>query len=357
MTDTLDVRKGSPSVELTRDEFRERFRARFMDPMFEAVTTELGAIEDVAWESYRAHHKAPRTRKAGKEFADPAYDLSLDWLATRDAMAQAKRLHDGSVEHRVLVIAGGARNEHTCPGEQSKTQRLVSEACDELRGRGAHVDLLDLSEQTAEYGRRIHPCKGCVSTAMPLCHWPCSCYPNHGLGQTSDWMSDIYPRWVAAHGVAIITPTYYYQAPATLKLMIDRMVCSDGGNPDPTTTHGKDPAQAKAIELAGWGFPKHLSGRAFAVFTHGDSAGVESLRRNLHDWLTDLDLESSGPKGNLDRFIGYFEPYATSHEALDKTPALVAEVRMAMGALVDKIGQLRSGVPPIGRELVEPRPK
>jgi hypothetical protein len=35
------------------------------------------------------------------------------------------------------------------------------------------VDLLDLSLVTSEYGRQIHPCKGCVSTAMPLCHWPC----------------------------------------------------------------------------------------------------------------------------------------------------------------------------------------
>ncbi|CAN5729094.1 flavodoxin family protein [soil metagenome] len=357
MTDTLEVRKGSPSVELTRDEFRERFRARFLDPMFETVSAELGAVEAVAWESYRGHHKAPRTRKAGKEFADPSYDLSLDWLATRAALHQAKQLHDASVEARVLVIAGGARNEHTCPGEQSKTQRLVSEACDELRTRGAHVDLLDLSEQTAEYGRQIHPCKACVSTAMPLCHWPCSCYPNHGLGQTSDWMAEIYPRWVAAHGVAIITPTYYYQAPATLKLMIDRMVCSDGGNPDPTTTHGKDPAKAKAIELAGWGFPKHLAGRAFAIFAHGDASGTESLRRNLHDWLTDMALVSSGPKGNLDRFIGYLEPYASSHEALDKTPALVEEVRMTMGALVEKIAQLRAGVKPIGDELQDPRPK
>jgi multimeric flavodoxin WrbA len=176
-------------------------------------------------------------------------------------------------------------------------------------------------------------------------------------GQTSDWMAEIYPRWVAAHGVAIITPTYYYQAPATLKLMIDRMVCSDGGNPDPTATHGKGPAKAKAVGLAGWGFPKHLAGRAFAIFVHDDASGTESLRRNLHDWLTDMALVSSGPKGNLDRFIGYIEPYASSHEALDKTPALVEEVRMTMGALVEKIAQLRAGVKPIGAELQDPRPK
>ena len=57
------------------------------------------------------------------------------------------------------------------------------------------LDVLDLSLLTSEYGRNIHPCKGCVSTAMPLCHWPCSCYPNHALNQTNDWMAEIYERW------------------------------------------------------------------------------------------------------------------------------------------------------------------
>ena len=62
-------------------------------------------------------------------------------------------------------------------------------------------------------------------------------------------MNEIYPRWVAAHGVMIITPVYWYQAPSVLKLMIDRLVCADGGNPDPTTTHGKNAEEAKALEL------------------------------------------------------------------------------------------------------------
>ena len=66
---------------------------------------------------------------------------------------------------------------------------------------GIEVDVLDLSRLTNEYDLHIHPCKGCVSTAMPLCHWPCSCYPNHAMGQTNDWMAELYPRWVAAHGV------------------------------------------------------------------------------------------------------------------------------------------------------------
>ncbi|HEX4422750.1 MAG TPA: flavodoxin family protein [Kofleriaceae bacterium] len=353
----LQVRKGSPSVELTRDEFRERFRARFADPAFESLAAQLGQIEDVAWQAYRGSRKSPRTQPAGAGYDDPGYALSLDWLDAHHAIRRARELHDRPGQARVLVIAGGARSDRTCPGEQGKTQRLVEEACDELRAASCHVDLLDLSRLTAEYGATIYPCKGCVSTAMPLCHWPCSCYPNHGLGQSGDMMADIYPLWVAAHGVLIVTPVYWYQTPATLKLMIDRMVCADGGNPDPTSTHGKDPAKAKAIELAGWSYPRHLEGRAFGLVVHGDTAGVEVVRRNLHDWLCDMALEPAGPLAEIDRYIGYYQPYATGHDALDADRDLVTETRNVARVVAVRIAQLRGGQTPASDAVVAPRPK
>jgi hypothetical protein len=58
-------------------------------------------------------------------------------------------------------------------------------------------------------------------------------------------------------------------------------VAADGGNPDPTTTHGKRVAEAKAIEAKGWDYPKHLAGRTYGVVVHGDVAGVEVHRRNV----------------------------------------------------------------------------
>ena len=112
---------------------------------------------------------------------------------------------------------------------------------------------------------------------MPLCHWPCICYPNHALGQIGDWMAEIYERWSAAHGVISLTPVYWYQAASALKLMIDRLVCADGGNPDPTSTSGKDAEKAKAIELQGWAYPKHLAGRVYGLVVHGDVAGIEGV--------------------------------------------------------------------------------
>src|SRR5256885_2345425 len=103
--------------------------------------------------------------------------------------------------------------------------------------------------------------------------------------QVNDWMNELYPRWVAAHAVMIVTPVYWHSPPSTLKLMMDRLVCADGGNPDLSSTHGKTPEEAKALELRGWDYPRHLAGRLFALFVHGDAVGAESVRAALTDWL------------------------------------------------------------------------
>ena len=125
--------------------------------------------------------------------------------------------------------------------------------------------------------------------------------------------------------------------------MIDRLVCADGGNPDPTTTGGKDPARAKDLELAGWDYPKHLAGRAFAVVAHGDAAGPENLRRMLVDWLTDIGMVQAGPAAALDTWIGWYRPYATSHEDLDADPDLFTQIEHAALSLATMTRQLRTG--------------
>jgi polyphosphate kinase 2 (PPK2 family) len=67
----VDVRKGMPSVELSREEFEKRYRSRFADPAFEPLSRELDAITAAAWDAYSNSRKAPLTRKAGPGFADP----------------------------------------------------------------------------------------------------------------------------------------------------------------------------------------------------------------------------------------------------------------------------------------------
>jgi multimeric flavodoxin WrbA len=353
------IRKGQAPSKLDREAFGERFRDAFQDPAYQAEAAALQRIEAIAWEAYHEGRKAPRTQKAGPGHADPDYDLSLDWIDTRARLQAAlARWRDPQVRTRVLLIAAAARNDGTCPGEVSKTWRLAQIARAAVLEADADCDLLDLSLLTSDYGRRIFPCKGCVSTAMPLCHWPCSCYPNHALAQTGDWMAEIYERWTAAHAVMIVVPVYWYQASSPLKLMMDRLVCADGGNPDPTSTAGKDPAKAKALELAGWPYPKHLAGRAYAVVVHGDVSGIEAVRRALCDWLDWMGLFDAGDRARLDRYIGYYEPYATSHEALDADLAIQQEVRQAAQALMRAAADVRAGtrVDP-GAALAPPRPK
>jgi multimeric flavodoxin WrbA len=355
----LTPRKGMPSPRLSRDEFRQRYLRQFVDPAFARLGGEIDAIEAVAWDAYAASRKAPVTRKAGPEFADPDYDLSVDWIEAHDAIAAARRRHDDVAAHsRILLVNGSPRSEHTCPGEMSKSWRLLGTARQAIEQNGGEVEVLDLSRLASEYGRHIHPCKACFSTAAPLCHWPCSCYPNHSLGQVQDWMNDIYPMWVAAHGIMLVTPVNWYQATSPLKAMIDRLVCADGGNPDPTRTQGKDAKRAKEIELAGWDYPRHLEGRLFSVVVHGDVEGVENLRRNLSDWLCFMRLVPAGNAAELDRYIGYYKPYATSHAELDADTDVQEEVRNAARCLLEAVLAKRAGkLVTAGERLKEPRPK
>ena len=177
------IRKGMPSTELSREAFEQRFKARFFDPAYAPLAREIQAIADVAWDAYSDDRKAPHTRKAGPGFADPSYDLSVEWLAARDAIAEAQRRHENPAEpSRILLVNGSARSEHTCPGEMSKTWRLVELAQHTINERGGFaVDILDLSRTTSEFGKTIHPVQvvrrdrdAAVPLAVQLLSEPCA---------------------------------------------------------------------------------------------------------------------------------------------------------------------------------------
>ncbi len=353
-----EPRKGMPDPTLKEAEFKDRFLSQFIDPNFDSLSTELQKIADAAWDAYDHSRKAPRTIKAGPGYADPDYDLAEDWVAAKAAVDRAKADYvSGDRPQRILLVNGSSRSEHTCPGEMSKSYRLVEIAAEVLQQAGLDTEILDLSRTTSEYGRKIHPCKSCFSTAAPLCHFPCSCYPNYSLGQTQDWMNDIYPMWLRADGIMIVSPVNWYQVSSPLKALMDRMVCVDGGNPDPTLTQGKTAALAKQVELDGWSYPRHLKGRLFSVIVHGDVEGSKDVRRSISDWLKFMELAPAGPQAELDRYIGYWEPYATSHQSLDKDLAVQEEVRNAARTLRDAVlaHRDRDAIP--GSELQKPRQK
>lgn len=350
---------GQIPAPIARAEFGLRFRAAYVDPAFRAEEAAIARLEGIAWSAYSEGRKAPYTQKAGPGFVDPDYALSTEWIATRQHIEDAqRRWADPASPSRVLLICGSARNDGSCPGEMSKSYRLLQMARETLETMEIETDVLDLSLLTSDYGRTIYPCKGCASTAMPLCHWPCSCYPNHAMNQTNDWMAEIYERWAAAHGVIIVTPVYWYQSPSPLKLMIDRLVCADGGNPDPTSTSGKKAAKAKELELAGWDYPQHLAGRTYGLVVHGDVGGVDDTRRALSDWLDWMGFIDAGTQARLGRYIGYYEPYASSHEVLDRDVAVQDEARNVARAVGKAVAELRAGrLQAVQATLTRPRPK
>ncbi|HVQ10030.1 MAG TPA: hypothetical protein VMS43_16515 [Allosphingosinicella sp.] len=119
-----------------------------------------------------------------------------------------------------------------------------------------------------------------------------------------------------------------------------------------------DARRAKELELAGWPYPRHLEGRLFSIIVHGDVEGPENVRRSLSDWLRFTHLVPAGVPAELDRYIGYWQPYATSHEALDKDQAIQEEVRNAARTLLEAVQARRAGRLVSARnDLEQPRQK
>ncbi len=115
---------------------------------------------------------------------------------------------------------------------------------------------------------------------------------------------------------------------------------------------------AKEVELAGWDYPRHLAGRLFSVIVHGDVEGAENVRHSIADWLRFMKLSPAGPSAELDRYIGYWKPYATSHDELDADETIQEEVRNAARSLAEAVVERRSGrFRQIGIGLEDPRQK
>ena len=115
---------------------------------------------------------------------------------------------------------------------------------------------------------------------------------------------------------------------------------------------------AKQIELEGWSYEQQLKGRLFSVIVHGDVERTEDVRRSLSDWLRAIGLQSAGAAGELDRYIGYWQPYATSHAELDKDLAVQEEVRNVARTLLEAVTAQRDGrTSQAGADLKRPRQK
>jgi hypothetical protein len=177
---------------------------------------------------------------------------------------------------RVLVISGSQRRQYNCPGVDSKSRMLMLRMADRLPPEW-EIDVEDLGNVYAR--ARIQSCNACVSTSMALCCWPCNCYTK-GDDAEPDlmWDLDLYARLDLADAWAIIGPVNWYGPSSNLKLMFDRLVCANGGNPDETLIDHKNPEMAMRLEHSPeWSdlSVNHLEGRTAAFFCYGDAGANE----------------------------------------------------------------------------------
>jgi hypothetical protein len=71
-----------------------------------------------------------------------------------------------------------------------------------------------------------------------------------------------------------------------------------------------------------------------------------------------MDMVHAVVPAGLDRYIGYWGPYATSHDALDRDLAIQEEVRNAARTLLEAVQARRSGhLVSAGSGLDQPREK
>jgi len=88
---SVKIRTGQFPGKLDRSEFGVRFRTSFVDPAFRAEDGAIDRLEAIAWDAYREGRKAPITRKAGPGYADPDYDLAVEWIETKERLERAQK--------------------------------------------------------------------------------------------------------------------------------------------------------------------------------------------------------------------------------------------------------------------------
>lgn len=177
---------------------------------------------------------------------------------------------------QVLVIAGSQRRLNSCPGLDSKARALMHRMLGRLPA-GWQIDHEDLGN---EHGKpKIQACNACVSSSMALCVWPCNCYgPNSEHQPDLLWNLDLYRRLARADAWAFIGPINWYGPSTNFKLLFDRLVCMNGGNPRPDLIDKKNTLLAQALERSPqWQelTRNHLEGRTAAFFCYGDQGGAD----------------------------------------------------------------------------------
>ena len=203
----------------------------------------------------------------------------------------------GDRKPKVLVFQGSPRDLDTCPGMESKTEKILNLTIDKY---SPFIDftVIDLSVNTSKKPN-IQPCKGCISTAGGYhCHFPCSC---HFIGsKTTDLLSelDVYTRLQDCDAFLIFSPIQWYSLTSQIKTLFDRLVCI---NQTLTIDDAKKLTgdEIKNVEKTGklarsgkhdGMLRNHLEGKVCGFFAHGDDGADDYEGKELplsYDVLND----------------------------------------------------------------------
>lgn len=283
------------------------------------------------------------------------------WYSYQKMLDRALELSkSGNGPTKILIVTGSARMEKGCAAEKSKAIRLARHAAKAIEDEGAEAKVINLARMTVEEDKKIGPCKGCYSTSPALCHFGCSCY-SHDLVD-HDWMRDeIYELLLGCHGLLVITPVYWFSMPSPLKLMIDRMVCLDGANPDIDSTRtgdtAKDPEKAKELERgepggdSKWDYisNKTMAGKYYATYVYGDAGdeGTALTSISLQKTFEWMGMKRTHDNANAMDCIGCKMPYSDSHDHLDQEDYVWDTVEMISRSLARSAHEAKQeGMPP-----------
>jgi len=191
---------------------------------------------------------------------------------------------------RILIFIGSARAKDNCPGQDSKTSKIVKEALKDLPD-DIELDIVDLSVENDK--PIVQPCKGCISTAGGAhCNYPCNCYFK-GDKDHPDLMHefDIYRRLEKCDAFVVFTPINWWSVTSQVKAMFDRLVCAsltitakqarymwgdDAKNPAKTKPFSKTDEFKKMVK-------NHLEGKVGAFYIHGDDGADDYKGRKMPD--------------------------------------------------------------------------
>lgn len=190
----IEIRKGMPDPKLDRAEFERRFLARFEDPAFDPMRPELRRAAGIAWApTTRGGRRRSRVRPG---LGMRIHRTTFRWTGWKPARRSTPRRPKTSTRTAPTacfsLMLRRVRNP-PAPARCRRPWRLLQAAADALQALGVQSEVLDLARLTSGYDLTIFSCKACFSTSPALCHWPCSCYPNHSLALVNDAMHSIYP--------------------------------------------------------------------------------------------------------------------------------------------------------------------